>query len=76
MPGFVPCRRDRPGDRRGGGLCTFISNHLNATELDELSEPELESKRFLVRPNRLLGGIIKMGVEISFDDDIPVPPHM
>ena len=26
IPGYVSCRRDRPNDQRGGGLCTYNQN--------------------------------------------------
>ena len=43
IPGYVPCRRDRPNDQRGGGLCTYINSRLTFVELIDLNEPEIES---------------------------------
>ena len=57
MPGYVMCRRDRPNNHRGGGLCTFINSRLNFVELRDLSEPEIESLWFLIRMDRLSRGV-------------------
>ena len=57
MPGYVTCRKDRPNNQRGGGLCTFINSRFNFVELCELSEPEIESQWFLIKPDRLPRGI-------------------
>ena len=57
IPGYVSCRRDRPNNQRGGGLCTYFNSQLNFTELTDLSEPEIESQWFLIRMERLPRGI-------------------
>ena len=57
MPGYATCRRDRPYDQRGGGLCTFISSRLDFIELCHLRDPEIESQWFVIKPNRLQRGI-------------------
>ena len=57
IPGYVSCRRDRPNDQRGGGLCTYINSRLTFVELIHLNEPEIESQWFLIRMERLPRGI-------------------
>ena len=57
IPGYVTCRRDRPDDRRGGGICTFIKSHFDFIELNHLNEPDIESQWFILRPHRLPRGI-------------------
>ena len=57
IPGYVTCRTDRSDDQRGGGLCTFISKRLNFAELRELSDPNIESQWFVMKPDRLPRGI-------------------
>jgi hypothetical protein len=57
VPGYVSCRRDRPNNQPGGGLCTYISSRLNFLELTDLSDPEIESQWFLIRLDRLPRGI-------------------
>ena len=57
IPGYVSCRRDRPNDQRGGGLCTYINSTLAFVELIHLNEPEIESQWFLIRMERLPRGI-------------------
>jgi hypothetical protein len=56
IPGYVSCRRDRPNNQCGGGLCTYINSQLNFAELTDLSEPEIESQWFLIRMERLPRG--------------------
>ena len=57
IPGYVSCRRDRPNDQCGGGLCTYINSRLAFVELIHLNEPEIESQWFLIRMERLPRGI-------------------
>jgi hypothetical protein len=33
MPSYVTCRKDRPNNQRGGGLCTFINPRFKFVEL-------------------------------------------
>lgn len=54
IPCYATCRRDRPYNQRGGGLCTFISSRLDFIELCHLRDPEIESQLFVIKPNRLL----------------------
>ena len=57
IPGYATCRRDRPYDQRGGGLCTFISSRLDFIELCHLRDPDIESQWFVIKPNHLPRGI-------------------
>ena len=57
IPGYATFRRDRSDDQRGGGLCTFISTRLNFVELRELSDFNIESQWFVIKPDRLSRGI-------------------
>jgi hypothetical protein len=42
IPGFVLHRKDRPGNKKGGGILAFISEHLRAKRATDLEENELE----------------------------------
>ena len=57
IPGYATCRRDRPNDQRGGGICTFIKSTFNFNELPHLNDPDIESQWFIIRPHRLPRGI-------------------
>ena len=57
IPGYATCRRDRPYNQCGGGLCTFISSCLDFIELCHLRDPEIESPWFVIKPNCLRRGI-------------------
>lgn len=57
IPGYMTCRMDRPNDRRGGGICTYISSQVNFTELIELNDTNFECQWFLIKPDRLPRGI-------------------
>ena len=57
IPGYAACRRDRLSDQRGGGICTFIKSTFNFKELSNLTDPDIESQWFVLRPHRLPQGI-------------------
>ena len=56
LPGYVTCRKDRPDDKRGGGICTYISSQMNFIELADLNNSNFECQWFLIKPDRLPRG--------------------
>ena len=57
IPCYATFWRGRPDDQRGSGLCTFISTCLNFVKLHELSDTNIESRWFVIKPDRLPRGI-------------------
>lgn len=57
LPGYVTYRKDRPDDKRGGGICTYISSQINFIDLTDLNTSIFECQWFLLKPNRLPRGI-------------------
>ena len=57
LPGYVTCRKDRPDDKRGGGICTYISSQTNFIELNDLNNSIFECQWLLIKPYRLPRGI-------------------
>ena len=53
LSGFSIFRRDR----RGGGVCVYVNDRMPVVHLKELSHPEVESLRLLIKPSRLPRGI-------------------
>jgi hypothetical protein len=57
IPHYSIYRKDRPSDKRGGGVCIYITNNLKHTPLSYLNNSEFESFWTLLKPNRLPRGI-------------------
>mgnify|MGYP002803580434 FL=1 len=55
--GYKTFRRDRNDDQRGGGICTYIREQLNAVEICDMNDPEIESQWLLIKTDRLPRGI-------------------
>ena len=50
-------RKDRPDDKRSGGICTYISSQTNFIELNDLNNSIFECQWLLIKPYRLPRGI-------------------
>ena len=56
LNGFSTFRHDRQDGRRVGGVCVYVNDQLPVVHLKELSYPEVESLRLLIKPRRLPRG--------------------
>ena len=43
LPGYTLHRRDRPGQKKGGGIIAYVSNNVKGVHVSELDDYEVES---------------------------------
>ena len=80
IKGFALVRKDRQGDRRGGGVCPYIKSSIGFSTIDELSNSPFETLWLYLRPNRLPRGfsclIFGVNYHPPLEDDIKFTEHL
>ena len=52
LPGYTLHRRDRPGQKKGGGIIAYVSNNIKGVHVSELDDDEVESLWLNINPHR------------------------
>lgn len=52
LAGYTLHRRDRPGQKKGGGIIAYVSNNVKGVHVSELDDDEVESLWLNINPHR------------------------
>ena len=80
LPGYTLHRRDRPGQKEGGGIIAYVSNNIKGVRVVELDDDEVESLWLNINAHRskrpILVGAIYRPTGSTADTDAKIESNI